>query len=327
MTNRVLVVDDHDDWRRYIAAAVDKGPRCRVIGEAADGLEAVQKAGILKPDLTIVDIGLPTLNGIDVARRILQLVPDSKVLFLSEHRSSDIVSAAMATGAAGYVVKAHAGSDLTPAIDAIIDGKQFVSAAVATQSRDRVSARVPRRTRRHEIELCSGETSLVDGFARFSEKALKAGDAVMVVATRAHRSLVDQRLRRNGVDLDGAVARGLYMSLDVADTLSTFMVNGWPDDARFWDSTRRLVAASASAARAAGSEHSRVAACGECAGTLLAAGKLEAAVRLEHLWDELARDCELDILCGYSLSADFDDEQGSQCVQRICAEHSLVSSR
>src|SRR5258705_4070766 len=104
MTIRVLIVDDHDSWRNYVSSALRQSLKYQVIAEAADGLEAVQKAERLRPDLIVLDVGLPTLNGIEVARRIRTSVPDSKILFLTEHRSREIAQAALGTGADGYVV-------------------------------------------------------------------------------------------------------------------------------------------------------------------------------------------------------------------------------
>lgn len=99
----------------------------QIVGEAADGLEAVQKAVELKPDLILMDIGLPSLNGLEAARRILGLVPESKIIFLSQESSADMVQEALSLGAWGYVVKTRAGSELLAAVDAVISGKRFVS--------------------------------------------------------------------------------------------------------------------------------------------------------------------------------------------------------
>jgi len=110
--------------------------------------------------------------------------------------------------------------------------------------------------------------------------------------------------------------------LDVADTLSTFMVNDLPDPARFLKVAGSLVAAAAKASRG---DRPRVAACGECAPTLWEQGKADAAVEVEHLWDEIAKSCDVDILCGYVLNS-FQRERESHIYERICAKHSAVSS-
>jgi DNA-binding NarL/FixJ family response regulator len=102
-----------------------------VIGEVADGLEAVQKAQELQPDLILLDIGLPTLNGIEAAKRIQQVSPRSKILFVSENRYPDIAEEALSTGAGRYVLKSDAASELLPAVKGVLEGKRFVSARLA----------------------------------------------------------------------------------------------------------------------------------------------------------------------------------------------------
>ena len=128
---RVIVVEDHEKWRHFFSAALQKQPEVQVIGEVSDGLEAVKKAQELQPDLILLDIGLPTLNGIEAARRIREVSPTSKILFVSENRSPDIAEEALGTGAGGYVVKSDASSELLPAIKAVLEGKRFISASLA----------------------------------------------------------------------------------------------------------------------------------------------------------------------------------------------------
>jgi DNA-binding NarL/FixJ family response regulator len=126
-TIRVLVVDDFRSLRQWVCAAVGNRQGFQVVGEASDGVEAVQKAVELKPDLILMDIGLPSLNGIEAARQIRELVPEAKILFLSQETSAEVRQEALSLGASGYVVKVNAGIDLLPAIEASISGTQFVS--------------------------------------------------------------------------------------------------------------------------------------------------------------------------------------------------------
>jgi DNA-binding NarL/FixJ family response regulator len=105
-----------------------------VVGEASDGLEAVQKAQRLQPDLILLDIGLPTINGIEAARRILQYAPKTKILFVSAQQSPDIVEEALGTGACGYVVKSKAATELLAAVKAVLQGKQFVSGSLTASA-------------------------------------------------------------------------------------------------------------------------------------------------------------------------------------------------
>lgn len=128
---RVLVVEDFEPWRRFIHAELNKRPDLIIVSEATDGLEAVQKAGELQPDLILLDVGLPTLNGIEVARRIREQNPKSKILFVSENRSSDVAEEALRAGGRGYVVKSDVASDLLLAVDAVLRDRQFISASLA----------------------------------------------------------------------------------------------------------------------------------------------------------------------------------------------------
>ena len=126
----VLLVDDYAEWLRQGRSVLQARPEWQVISEASDGLEAVEKAERLKPDLILLDIGLPKLNGIEAARRIRQLSPSSKIIFLSQENSVDVVQVALSTGALGYVRKADAKRELLPAMDAVLQGKQFVSSSL-----------------------------------------------------------------------------------------------------------------------------------------------------------------------------------------------------
>jgi DNA-binding NarL/FixJ family response regulator len=124
---RILVVDDYESFRRWVCATLEAWPEFQVIGEAADGLEAVQKAVDLQPDLILLDIGMPALNGIEAASRILQVVPAAKILFLTQENDPDIVANALSDGAKGYVHKQGASTDLLPAIAAVLRGDRFVN--------------------------------------------------------------------------------------------------------------------------------------------------------------------------------------------------------
>jgi DNA-binding NarL/FixJ family response regulator len=123
---RVLIVEDFLAFRCFIISALGKRRHLQVIGEASDGPEAVQKAVELKPDLILMDIGLPTLNGIEAARQIRKLAPTSRIVFLSQEPSTDVIQEALGTGACGYVVKSRAASQLLAAVDAVSLGKQFI---------------------------------------------------------------------------------------------------------------------------------------------------------------------------------------------------------
>lgn len=307
-----------------------------IIGELSDGLAAVQKAEELNPDLILLDIGLPTLNGIEAARRIRKLVPKARIIILSQESSDTVAQEALSIGARGYVVKAWAGSELLPAVEAVLQGKQFVSGGVTGQgsagARDR--SHLPEDqladappgsqkieiTRRHKALFYSDEASLLEGFTLFIAAALKAGNAAIVITTESRRVSLLHTLQAHGVDVAAAVEAGRYIPLSVEQTLATFMVDDMPDPLRFARVAEDLIR---TAAKAVNGEHCRVSACGECAPILWAGRSAEAAILVEQLWDEVARIYGIDILCGYPVNS-FHGDENSKIFQRICAEHSVV---
>ena len=337
---RVLVVDDYEPFRRFVCSTLGERQDLQVIGEASGGLEAVRKAEELQPDLIVLDIGLPTLNGIEAARRIRKLCPECKILFMSQESSVDVAQEAFSLGAMGYVVKSQAGNELLASVEAVCKGKQFASrglsghnctSATHAQAIDplfhqevltSVVPRKPEITHNHEVQFYCDDAAFLFGLTCFIVAALKAGNPVIVVATESHRKSLFERLLASGVDGAVAVEQGLYLSLDVDETLSTFMVNGVPDAARFLKVFGDLIA---SGTKAAKGKHPRVAACGEFAPTLWAQGHADAAVQVERLTEQIAKTCNVDILCGYVLKSS-QREPESHVYEGICAEHSAVRS-
>jgi len=126
-TVRILVVDDFEMFRQFVVELLGKRPELHVVGEASNGLEAIQKAVALRPDLILLDIGLPDLNGIEVARQMRNLVPESKIIFLTRESSADVVQKAFSVGARGYVTKNMVLADLFVAVDTVHSGMTFVS--------------------------------------------------------------------------------------------------------------------------------------------------------------------------------------------------------
>src|SRR5882724_9947925 len=289
---RVLIVDDYEDWRRKVRQLLQERPELQVICEVSDGLEAVQKADELKPDLILLDIGLPKLNGIEAARRIRQLSPSSKIINLSQDNSLEVVQVALSTGAQGYVYKTDVQSDLLPAIKTVLRGKQFVSSSVkGYEFTDIPTAKAPHR---HEVLFYSDDAVFLDSFTRFIAAALKSGNAAIVVATKPNLDSLIQGLKAECVDVDGAIQQGTYISLDAADTLSTIMVNGLPDPVRFFEGFSRVIE---TASKAATAEHPRVVLFGEAVALLRAEGKTDAAILFEQLGNNLAKTYKVDILC------------------------------
>ena len=334
------MVEDSEHFRKFFCATLRKRPELQVVGEVIDGLEAVERAEQLQPDLIVLDIGLPSLNGIEAARQIRKVSPKSKILFVSQESSTDVVQEALGTGARGYVVKTDAGGELLEAVDAVLRGGQFVGkrysghdfvGASDAGASDEFRIKSPLAplhqnteiAHRHDVGFYSDDARLLDDLTRFIGAALKSGNAAIVVATESHRESLLPRLQAHGLDIGTAIEQGRYVALDAADTLSALMRNGMPDPVRFSNLLGNLIA---TVSKAATGKQARVSIFGECVHLLCAQGNAEAAIQFEKLGNQLAKIYDVDILCGYSLGFS-QDAMDSHIFQRICAEHSAVHSR
>ncbi len=127
----ILLADDHEIVRRGLRALLQTQAGWQVCGEAVTGHEAVEKAKQLKPDVVVLDIGMPELNGLEAARQILRAVPQTEVLVLTVHESEELVREVLGAGARGYVLKSDAGRDLLAALEAVSRHKPFFTSRVA----------------------------------------------------------------------------------------------------------------------------------------------------------------------------------------------------
>jgi DNA-binding NarL/FixJ family response regulator len=124
---KVLLVDDFEPFRNWVSSLFRQEPDFEIIGEAADGQQGVQQATELKPDLVVVDLALPRLNGIEVTRQIRCSSPDSKIVLLTGNDFPQLARAALDSGASGYVIKSDAAGELFAAVRAVLQGRQYVS--------------------------------------------------------------------------------------------------------------------------------------------------------------------------------------------------------
>ncbi len=139
-TFKILVVDDFELFRRSIRFILGQRPEFQVIGEASDGLEAIQKAVELKPHLILLDAFLPKMSGIDAARQIRQLAPESKILLMNYESNSDLVQETLSLGISGYIVKTNAARELLPSVEAVFSGERFCSIDLADRVRTEVNS-------------------------------------------------------------------------------------------------------------------------------------------------------------------------------------------
>lgn len=133
---RILIADDHEVARKGIRALLEEHAGWEVCGEARDGREAVECAARLKPDVLLLDVGMPNLNGLDAARQILAMTPDARILILTVHDSEQVVREVLAAGARGFLLKSDAGRDLVAAVEALQNQRTFFTPKVAQMMLD-----------------------------------------------------------------------------------------------------------------------------------------------------------------------------------------------
>lgn len=126
---RTIIVEDHTIFREVLRSKVLTKTQCVIIGECSDGLQAVQQAKDLQPDLILMDLRLPNLNGVEAGRRILEISPSSKIVFLSQENSVEIAQVVLRLGAAAYLLKSDA-NELPLALEVILQGKAYISSGV-----------------------------------------------------------------------------------------------------------------------------------------------------------------------------------------------------
>jgi DNA-binding NarL/FixJ family response regulator len=320
VTYSVLVVDDYEPWRRRVAAELDKSGRWRVVGECADGADAVREAAALRPDLIVLDIGLKMVNGIEAARRIMAADPAARILFLTGQQSPDVAEAALAAGGRGYLLKSEAGGGLLRAVEAIVAGARFISPGLPPDSVTATAA--PANRHRHTAVVHSSMAALPDEYARFAGDALADGRPVVIIAPRTSLERVHARLESDGIAIGHAIDEGRYRVFDMASELARLMPHGRYERERFRESADRMLSDLAKAVPGR-----RAAICGEMAPHLWQEGRVENAIDLERLWDDVATASGADVLCPYCVDASRLAASEYSKFRDICAVHGAVHVR
>jgi len=194
-TLRILVADDHEIVRQGIRSLVTSHPAWEVCGEANNGREAVEKTAQLKPDIVILDIGMPNLNGLNATRQILQADPQAKILVLTMHDSDQVVREVLEAGARGYLLKSDAGRDLTTAIEALQRNKTFFTSKVAEMVLDNFRRGKPQPEGPFRNALTPREREVVQLLAEGkSTKEVAAVLGLSVKTAETHRSNIMRKL-------------------------------------------------------------------------------------------------------------------------------------
>jgi DNA-binding NarL/FixJ family response regulator len=309
----VLVVEDHEPFRQTLCRLLRRRTDVLIVGEAADGLDAVRHAEALRPDIVFLDVALPLLSGMEAATRIRALLPGVRLIFVTIESSFEILDQAVARGAHGYVFKPRAHRDVLTVLDAVVRGARFVNGGL-----ERIAGGDGLASHRHHAVFCSSDLILIDAYSRFIASALHNGSAVIAVVAERHTDRLSRSLETANVDLVAAIREERYVPLQISELLARVMVNGSPDRERFLIAADEIVHA---ASKRAKGPNGRVVGVGEGTSAVWAQGHIEAAIQLEHLWDEVARERQMEVLCAFPMTA----HQGNQQAFRsLCATHTSV---
>jgi len=308
----VLLVDDHPALLDRVSSLLSDD--FDVVGLYTDGREAIDAAPTVAPDVVVLDINMPGLDGFQTMRALEQSGSRAPVVFLSLHDAEDYVAEAFRCGARGYVLKRQVVDDLSGALDQVLHGRLFAPSLTSLyRLGDGTGAS-------HAMQLYGDVPSFLDGLAAFFDMALRHGDATCIAATEDVREGLRARLRVRGWDVGGSPGDDRCLFLDAPDALNRFMRNGLPEPELLaelvaeLDDFRRAVANNAT---------SGLTMFGNMVVPLIASGNTEGTIELEKQWNALTHDRPYFTLCGYATSC---FHNGSADLwSSVCAEHWAVS--
>ena len=196
---RILLADDHEVVRAGLRALLEEQSGWEVVAEAADGRDAVEKASKLKPDVVVIDIAMPSLNGLEAVRQIVKTVPNTKVLVLTMYDSDPLIQQVLQAGARGYLLKSDAGRDLVSAIDALRRNKTFFTPKVSQMVLEGYLDKSPKEKETEEepesLRLTSRQREIVQLLAEGkSSKEVAAVLGLSVKTAETHRANIMRKL-------------------------------------------------------------------------------------------------------------------------------------
>jgi DNA-binding NarL/FixJ family response regulator len=194
-TLSILVADDHVVVRKGLRALLESQPKWKVTAEASNGNDAVEKAIRLRPDLVIMDLSMPELNGLDATALLLKANPNARVLILSMHNSEDLIRKTLNSGARGYVLKSDAERDLVTAVEAVLENRTFFTTAVSNIVLDFLRQREQSGTTTVSESLTTRERQILQLLAEGKSNKEVAGRLGISVRTAEnHRAKIMRKL-------------------------------------------------------------------------------------------------------------------------------------
>jgi CheY-like chemotaxis protein len=307
---RVLLVDDDAGVRKAVSRTL--ATDFEVVATVTDGRKALNAVALFDPDVVVLDISMPGLNGFQTAEELKRLGSPAKIVFLTMHQDDDFVSKAIRSGAMGYVLKMLAWSDLTPALHHALAGRRYLPS---------LTPLVMTGVDTHAVQFCRDDSSGLDGAANVLSSALDRGDIVATVLIESNRDALALRMKARGWNLADAGKQGRYVAFDAEEAANRIMRAGRPHAdsiAEMIDALESMRTASVAGPR------SHLTIVGEISAVLCRRGIPEAAVELERLWDELTRSLPILTICAYPTGC-WNHDGASELVSGISAHHSVIS--
>jgi DNA-binding NarL/FixJ family response regulator len=331
----ILIADDHDGFRRAVRSVIESKAAYRVCGEARDGVDAVAKVRQLRPDIVLMDINMPRMDGLWATRIIRREMPYCNVIIVTQNDAAIAREQARIVDAKGFVSKSNVVRDLLPTLgrvamenDSSLDrriGERGVSAdshpvradsPAASQSEPWCGLLSSAAPRDHIVQLYQDQQFLNRAVCRFAAAAIANGEGVILVPTVAHWDAFRPRLESEGVDVKAAEKRGQLTVVDADNLLPTFMRDGMPDSPMFLGLAQNVV----SQARGEG-RYSKVRWWGEMVNILWERGEVAASMHLEDQFDQLAHEQDIAIFCSF-LMDNFDGDVHARMLPRLGENHS-----
>jgi len=306
---RVLLADDHPafvEWvSRFLAGAFE------VVALANDGRQALDLARRLRPDVVVLDVAMPELDGFQTLEHLRRESPQTRVVFLTMHRDDEFIAAAINSGARGYVLKSRISSDLIDAIEHALAGRLYVPCLSSLST-------VPGS--RHTVHFHRDDAQFLDDVSELVGEILRSGEQVVVVTNEVTRIGIAQRLQARHMDLAMLAERGQYIEHDSALVLAAVMHEGRPDEKRLGEMIHGLDRLRHDGR---GGPGSRLTIVGDMTVSLCRNGRFEAALEIERIWNELTRPLPFFTVCTYPVEC-FEQAATRSQLARLHAEHGAV---
>jgi CheY-like chemotaxis protein len=307
---RVLLADDDAGISRAISRTL--AADFEVVATVTSGREALDTVPHLDPDVVVLDISMPGLNGFETAEELKRSGSRSKIVFLTMHQDDNFVAKAIECGAAGYVPKMLAWSDLAPALHHALAGRQYLPSLTPLVMTDLDT---------HAVQFRGVDGSWLDGAADVLSSALQRGDTIATVLLESNRHALARLMKERRCNLADLGERRRYLMFDAEAAATQVMRGGCPDV----DMLTGLVDVLERARTASGDRaRSHLTIVGEIAPVLWRNGNPDAALEVERLWDDLTRSLPILTICAYPMDYRGHDAMAAFSSD-ICAHHSVVS--